>query len=146
MDSRRANAAAFLAAAALALAAPAAGQSPDSLDPTFGAGGIATAPIGPSAGDEDIALAMARQTDGKFVLVGASQGEFAVSRHNTDGSLDTSFGGDGRVTTTVGIEADKVDEARAVAIQSDGMIVVAGFADAIANSGGLSGDFADSSG
>ena len=45
-------------------------------------------------------------------------------RYNTDGSLDTSFDSDGKVTTDFG---SANDYARSVAIQSDGKIVVAGY-------------------
>ena len=44
-------------------------------------------------------------------------------RYNTDGSLDTSFDSDGKVTTAIG---SCNDDACSVAIQSDGKIVVAG--------------------
>src|SRR5207249_3267166 len=50
---------------------------------------------------------------------------FALARYNPDGSLDPSFRG-GRVVTSF---ADR-DEASALALQSDGKIVVAGFSDA----------------
>ena len=52
--------------------------------------------------------------------------DFALARYNPDGSLDDSFGTGGRVLTDFGSSAD--DEARAVALQSDGKIVVAGVA------------------
>ena len=55
-------------------------------------------------------------------------------RYNTDGSLDTSFGTGGKVTTEVG---GSDDEARSVAIQSDGKIVAAGF-----SNNGSNDDFA----
>ena len=45
-------------------------------------------------------------------------------RYNTDGSLDTTFDATGIVTTPVGTSDD---EANAVAIQSDGKIVAAGY-------------------
>ena len=45
---------------------------------------------------------------------------FALVRYNTDGTLDTTFGTGGMVTTT------NYDKAYAVAIQSDGKIVAAG--------------------
>ena len=48
--------------------------------------------------------------------------DFAVARYNTDGSLDTTFGIGGRVTT----DLSGWDRAYALAIQSDGKIVVAG--------------------
>ena len=92
---------------------------------------------------EDIASALAIQADGKIVVVGVvraarysggSSGDsrFGLLRYNTDGSLDTTFGGDGRVVTNLphGREA-----ASAVAIQADGKIVVAG-------EGGAGGRFA----
>jgi hypothetical protein len=44
-------------------------------------------------------------------------------RYNTDGSLDTSFDSDGKVTTAIG---GSNDYAESVAIQSDGKIVAAG--------------------
>ena len=46
-------------------------------------------------------------------------------RYNTDGTLDTSFDSDGKVITAIG----SGDDALAVAIQSDGKIVVAGYSD-----------------
>ncbi len=71
------------------------------LDSTFGAGGVVTTPIG--AGD-DIANAVAIQYDGKIVVVGStvsgggSGSDFAVVRYLADGSRDTGFGSDGKVT------------------------------------------------
>ena len=45
-------------------------------------------------------------------------------RYNTDGSLDTNFNSDGKVTTAIGSGSDY---ASSVAIQSDGKIVAAGY-------------------
>ena len=53
-----------------------------------------------------------------------SKHDFALVRYNTDGSLDTTFGSDGKVTTAIG---SGTDVARSVAIQADGKIVVAGY-------------------
>ena len=53
---------------------------------------------------------------------------------NADGSLDTSFGTDGKVTTTIGASNNI---ARYVAIQSDGKIVAAGY-----TNNGSNNDFA----
>ncbi|MCB8950811.1 MAG: hypothetical protein H6650_02235 [Ardenticatenales bacterium] len=74
-------------------------------------------------------LDVAVQSDGKAIAVGeAYDGEgdasFSVVRFNTDGSLDTSFDGDGIVKTD--IAPTMHDTARAVAVQSDGKIVVVG--------------------
>lgn len=80
-----------------------------------------------SIGLLSVSYGVALQDDGKIVVVGtATPGgsfQFAVVRYNADGSLDTSFDGDGIVLTD--ISADH-DQARAVAIQADGKIVVAG--------------------
>ena len=66
------------------------------------------------------------QDDGKIIIVGDSKdagaSDFAISRHNLDGSLDLTFGVGGRVTTDFGRD----DLARAVALDSQGRIVVAG--------------------
>jgi uncharacterized delta-60 repeat protein len=87
------------------------------------------------AGYDDFANGVAIQGDGKIVAAGASapdatyRRDFAVARYNTDGTLDTTgFGsGTGKVTTdTTGIS--EKDLARAVVIQGDGRIVVAGAA------------------
>ncbi|MES1982063.1 MAG: Ig-like domain-containing protein [Pseudomonadota bacterium] len=83
--------------------------------------GSVSAAIGSGA----YAYAMALQSDGKFVVVGESDTVgFVVARYNTDGSLDTGFGPthSGAVTTAAGTHV----YATAVAIQSDGKIVVAG--------------------
>ncbi|MDD5214961.1 MAG: FG-GAP-like repeat-containing protein [Methylococcales bacterium] len=66
------------------------------------------------------------QADGKILVVGETFGnlDFSLTRYNNDGSLDTSFGGDGLVTTD--ITAGASESAQSVAIQSDGKILVAG--------------------
>ena len=69
MGSRcRALVACFAVASTLVAAGPAGAQSPDTLDPSFGAGGIVTTPIA-GAGAFDIGMAIARQPDGKLHLV-----------------------------------------------------------------------------
>jgi uncharacterized delta-60 repeat protein len=68
---------------------------------------------------------VAVQADGKIVAAGARQGSpgaFALARYNTNGSLDPSFDGDGKVTTTFEDDAG----ASSLAIQADGRIVAAG--------------------
>jgi uncharacterized delta-60 repeat protein len=75
---------------------------------------------------DDFGSAVALQADGKIVIAGyAYTGlnfDFALARLNPDGSLDSSFDGDGRVTTDI----RDTDFINAIAIQSDGKIVVAG--------------------
>jgi uncharacterized delta-60 repeat protein len=84
---------------------------------------------GSGNGSDDGARAVATQSDGKIVAAGFSSNhnsDFALVRYNTDGSLDDTFSGGGRVTTNFGGDDD---EAFGVAIQTDGKIVVAGFSD-----------------
>lgn len=110
---------------AIASAAPGAAATGGALDPSFGdAGQVATTfPIG------SFATAVAIQADGKIVAVGAAagaslDGEFAVARYDTDGDLDPTFGDAGTMVTP--IAGGDGDEARSVAIQENGRIVVAG--------------------
>src|SRR5687768_2861496 len=90
------------------------------LDTSFSMDGKLTTDFG----GFDYALDVAIQTDGKIVAVGWSNSPaargFAIARYNSDGSLDTSFNGIGRVVTPDSAEADSV------AIQPDGKILVAG--------------------
>jgi uncharacterized delta-60 repeat protein len=100
-----------------------------SLDPTFDGDGKATTIFG-GGGDE--AQAVVIQPDGKIVAAGSAcascfaGSDFGLARYNLDGSLDTTFSGDGKVMTDFGFAND---QARAVALQSDGKIVGAGVAD-----------------
>jgi uncharacterized delta-60 repeat protein len=94
-------------------------NSNGTLDETFGTGGKVT--TGFSEFD-DLARAIVLQTDGKIVVSGEADTDFAVARYNSNGSLDTTFDGDGRVRTSINL----FDSAYDVAIQSDGKIVAAG--------------------
>src|SRR5215813_11204941 len=95
------------------------------LDPTFGTGGMVTTDLKRST---DIANAVAIQADGKLVVVGTSYKQndfstedFVVTRYNTNGTLDNTFGVGGKVRTDFpGLAA----VASAVVIQTDGKIVV----------------------
>jgi len=77
--------------------------------------------------DDDAAFDIVQQPDGKLVAVGFGNNgavrNVAVARYLESGALDTSFSNDGRATFSVGNE-DSVG--RAVALQEDGAIVVAG--------------------
>jgi uncharacterized delta-60 repeat protein len=101
------------------------------LDPTFDTDGIVTTPLSTTG---DLAYAVTVQPDGRIVAVGyASNGsnvDFAVVRYRRDGSLDPTFDHDGIVTTPIGTGDDY---AKGVAIQSDGKIIVAGYADGPSN-------------
>jgi uncharacterized delta-60 repeat protein len=79
-------------------------------------------------GSRDTTGGVAVQTDGKVVLaggtdIGGGKSNFALVRHNTNGSLDTSFGGTGLVKAGTALDNNG---ANAVAIQTDGKIVATG--------------------
>lgn len=99
------------------------------LDATFGTGGVVTTTdFGLLTSGDNGAFALALQSDGKIVAAGQyhdgnNHHWFAVARYNTDGSPDTTFNGTGN---TIAINGSGDSYARAVAIQSDGKIVVAG--------------------
>ena len=83
-------------------------------------------------GGYDVGAGIALQADGSIVVAGKSNGlpygydyDFAVARYHSDGSMDASFNGNGRVTTDVG---SRYNAATSVALQTDGKIVVAGSA------------------
>jgi uncharacterized delta-60 repeat protein len=85
----------------------------------------------------DVVIDLALQADGKIVAAGISRADgsnpnVALARYNVDGSLDGSFGGDGKVGTDF---SGGYDQAWAVALQADGKVVVAG------DTGGLGGRF-----
>jgi uncharacterized delta-60 repeat protein len=76
-------------------------------------------------GGNDRAVALALVPDGRIVAAGEALSDFALVRYLSDGQLDPSFDGDGRVTTDfLGFN----DIARGVAIQADGRIVAGGSA------------------
>ncbi|MCZ7527627.1 MAG: hypothetical protein M5U14_15365 [Acidimicrobiia bacterium] len=94
-----------------------------SVDPTFGTAGRVITDV---AGGADTGWGVAVQPDGRIVVVGSAfvaDFDFAVVRYLPDGTLDTTFGGDGRVTTDFGA----AEMAKDVALQPDGGIVVAGW-------------------
>ncbi len=100
-------------------------NSDGSLDTTFDGDGKLTTAIGSS---NDYGFSVALQTDGKIIVAGSSwngsNDDFALARYNSDGSLDTTFDGDGKLTTAIG-SAD--DLGVSVALQTDGKIIVAGY-------------------
>jgi uncharacterized delta-60 repeat protein len=102
-------------------------QAPGSLDPSFGNNGIFTYSIGTS---NDQGTDIAQLTDGKIIVVGHSYtdastlDDFFVQRLTSDGSIDPDFGTNGKVLVDF---LNGEDKAQAVAIQSDGKILVAGY-------------------
>ncbi len=95
-----------------------------SLDASFGTGGLVTTNFGVLSSDSGRAIAI--QKDGKIVVTGDSGGDFAVARYNRDGSLDSTFNPTGSLPGTVTTNFGGNSFGRAVVIQKDGKIVVAG--------------------
>jgi uncharacterized delta-60 repeat protein len=95
-----------------------------SADASFGTAGRVVTPI--SAGD-DVIHGIALQPDGKIVVAGESvngiDSEIAVARYNPNGTLDLGFGIGGLALPMTGPD---LDGARAVSVQPDGKILVAG--------------------
>jgi uncharacterized delta-60 repeat protein len=94
------------------------------LDRTFGSAGKVTTDFG---GNES-AWGLAVQSDGKAVVAGTRfdpgpSDDFVLARYTTSGALDSTFDGDGKVTTDFGGRSDGADD---VAIQPDGKLVAAG--------------------
>src|SRR5438552_2786879 len=110
-------------------------NSDGSLDTTFGNGGMVTTDF---FGNEDDAFSILIQPDGKIVAVGSANDpatfyDFAAARYLSNGTIDTTFGVAGKVSTDFGDQ--NFDRARSAALQADGKIVAAGFA--ISQNGGV---------
>jgi len=110
----------FLAAALLVLPATRA-RGAGELDLGFGTNGLAVTVAA------TVARTLLVQPDGRLIAVGSAEGSgnpmLAVTRWTANGVLDASFGSEGIVITTFsGVN----DVARAVALQPDGRVVVAG--------------------
>ena len=101
-------------------------NSNGTLDHTFGVGGKVQTDF---PGLAAVASSVVIQSDGKIVAAGGAfplftfLGDFKVVRYNPDGSLDSSFGDGGIVTTTF---PGQGSYAFAVALQPDGKIIAAG--------------------
>lgn len=101
-------------------------RSNGTLDTTFHTDGRVNTDVGGSG----FAWAVALQPDGKIIAAGdvfsAANGhtDFALARYLPNGTLDTTFSGDGRVTTDFGSGS----QAFAVTLQPDGKTVAAGLA------------------
>jgi uncharacterized delta-60 repeat protein len=97
-------------------------------DKSFSGDGVVTIDI---FGGYDEALGIVRQADGKLVVAGFGRNpatgleDFALARVNSDGTLDTTFGGDGVVTTDFFAGNDR---AMGLVIQPDGKLVAGGYA------------------
>jgi uncharacterized delta-60 repeat protein len=105
------------------------------LDPDFSHDGTTITPFG---GGNDNALDVAIDAENRPVAVGQTltgyYTRFAISRYRINGSLDQSFSGDGRTTTSIGTEHDG---AYGVVVDREGRTIAAG-----AGANGFWSDFA----
>lgn len=124
MDNKLIGSIALCAAVALipAAASAAAGDEDTTFGPQTTGGGRVTTVF---STEKDAVYGLALQPDNKIVAVGVSGDKIALARYNADGGLDPGFGQEGKKTTHSGSRA----EGRAVAVQPDGKIVVAGLSD-----------------
>lgn len=104
--------------------------APGQLDATFGNDGKVATSIVPAS---NALSAMAEQSDGKVIAVGSClaqgkdgfySGDFCLARYQANGSLDSSFGDNGKVLTAITTASN--DAPSSVAVQPDGKIVLAG--------------------
>lgn len=122
-SSIRAGLVSAAVAALVFFLAPSAQAAPGELDPTFGTGGSLR--LFPS--EEKISIrGVAVQPDGRVVMTGADQtaNSWITVRLQSNGALDPSFGTGG--VASLPFPAGSFGGGQAVAIQSDGKIVVAG--------------------
>jgi uncharacterized delta-60 repeat protein len=109
-------------------------NSNGSSDTGFGSGGFTVTNVAQleyGASDYNNAYAMAVDSFDRIYLAGYARSsinldDFALVRYDPSGNLDTSFGGNGIATASFG--PTRNEEALAIAIQTDGRIVVAGYA------------------
>lgn len=101
--------------------------APGDLDTSFNTTGVVTTPIIGSS--TDVASAVAVYANGKAVVAGSANfggnWDFAVVRYLRDGALDVTFGGTGKVMTSVGSSHDYATD---VHILPDGKVLVTGYA------------------
>ena len=127
MSARRPVRSAITLGVALVIAAvfsAGAQADPGDLDLTFSGDGKQTTDFGSGSGD---AAAIVGQPDGKIVVVGSTRRGFALTRYNPNGSLDTSFSGDGRQATDFFDDYGDAGGATGVALEPDGKIVAVGY-------------------
>jgi uncharacterized delta-60 repeat protein len=112
------------------------------LDGTFGTGGVAK--LRYDVDDDALAYALHIYPNNTILVAGFTWNEagstgydFALTRLLEDGTVDAGFGTGGWTVTAIGA-GTAIDEARSLAVQADGKIVVAGFG----NMGANSNDFA----
>jgi uncharacterized delta-60 repeat protein len=107
--------------------------SDGTLDSTWGSGGRVTTAI-PGPSNDSASNMTITQPDGKIVVVGTSYGpalpfyapRLALTRYNSDGSLDSSFGQGGKAVFDYNTNSDLFVYPSAVSVDGSGRILVAG--------------------
>jgi uncharacterized delta-60 repeat protein len=98
------------------------------LDAGFGQNGVLASPL--SAADHDRLLAVTNGPAGSFYAAGwtspGGDNAMVLAKLGPDGKLDPAFGQGGMVTVNVAVGGKAVEVARAVAVQPDGKILIAG--------------------
>jgi uncharacterized delta-60 repeat protein len=108
-------------------------NSNGSLDASFdGDGKVYTSFANTQESSSGYLYALAVQIDGKIIGAGESNitglsTSYTLVRYNTDGSLDNTFDGDGKVVTQVADPAGGYSWISSLSIQSNGKILAAGF-------------------
>ncbi len=107
--------------------APLAGK----LDATFGTNGLVIHGNAAGGNSNDIGNAIAIDSNGKILVAGSStkaanDTEMVIWRYNANGTLDTSFGTNGQVIHGNAAGGNSNDIGNAIAIDSNGKILVAG--------------------
>jgi uncharacterized delta-60 repeat protein len=100
-------------------------NSDGSLDASFGIGGKVITDINFLSQDQTDSMTL--QSDGKILVVAneryvGNDLNYRLVRYNSDGSLDTSFGNGGIVTTDIGFDSN--DYIDSLTLQSDGKILI----------------------
>jgi uncharacterized delta-60 repeat protein len=101
-----------------------------SLDTSFSLDGKANASFAPTGfGLAEFGNSLALQPDGRIIVGGYTNqfdanNDFGIMRFKSDGTLDTSLDTDGKLTT--GFGTGTADQIKAIALQSDGKLVVVG--------------------
>lgn len=117
-------------------------NSDGSFDTSFGTNGIVDTDFDTLGNSENIDRAIELQPDGKIILAGENSANgfgntqyenFAVARYNSDGTLDTAFGTNGRFEINIGsnsVSSYSIDGIYSVKLQSNGKIILGGYTDA----------------
>ena len=101
------------------------------LDASFNGGGFAVTPFA-NSGPGEQCNGVAVQSDGMIVSAGftyeSGPSHVAITRHTDNGQLDTNFGIGGKLNINAASSVSGNSEAKAVLVQPDGKLLIAGYA------------------